>query len=77
MDQYRNAIRIIMTWHNLEDRETMQIGSSGEERWIFRTASLNGTSKIIALRRYNRYWSDYVKNGSKEQQTRTVTTIVA
>ena len=61
MDQYRNAIRIIMTWHNLEDRETMQIGSSGEERWIFRTASLNGTSKIIALRRYNRYCSDQDK----------------
>ena len=61
MDQYRNAIRLIMTQHDLEERVIVQAAWGSEMSSIYRTSSLNGTNKIIALKRYHRYWSDQDK----------------
>ena len=62
MEKYRKALRIFLIWRSrhLKGRGTDSIDLfivDERERRIFKDESINGTGKIIALRRYHRYWT--------------------
>ena len=61
MEKYRQNLKLYLAWRKMfwksrtVDFIDIHVESAGE-KGVFKDKGLNGTGKIIALRRYYRYW---------------------